>query len=166
MQIASETLSKTANIIPLSEPKPKPAAIAKKGRPSMSENRSLKRLSIFSPILPNFVLRELMGHPSSLLPKKRSDLLVNISKYWSLKKESRRGAMLLKRLHLEPWTANATASKEDDAVKAQKYQVVSLAFFDGCSDVFKLGRYCPCFERTSIELEQSWTLFGEGSVRN
>ena len=158
VQIASETLSKTANIIPLSEPKPKPAAIAKKGRPSMmSENRSLKRLSIFSPILPNFVLRELMGHPSALLPKKRSDLLVNISKYWSLKKESRRGAMLLKRLHLEPWTANATASKEDDAVKAQKYQVMSLAFVSWlfCSDVLKLGRYCPCFERTSIELEQS-----------
>ncbi len=64
-----------------------------------------------------------MSHQSPLLPKKRSDLLINIAKYWSLKKESRKGAMLLKRLHLEPWTANATASKEDDEIKAQKYQV-------------------------------------------
>jgi hypothetical protein len=87
------------------------------------DRKNLKKLSLFSPILPIFVIHELMQHQTDLFPKKRSDLLLTIAKYWSLKKESRRGAMLLKRLHLEPWTANASASKEEDEAKAQKYQV-------------------------------------------
>ena len=41
-----------------------------------------------------------------------------VCKYWSLKREARRGAPLLKRLHLEPWTASAGArgQGEDDRV--------------------------------------------------
>lgn len=42
-------------------------------------------------------------------------------KYWSLKREARRGAPLLKRLHLEPWTANAgkLLSEEEKMLKLE-----------------------------------------------
>lgn len=129
VQIASETLSRSA---PVSESKTNPITVENnqesKNRRILHNDfsKSTKRLSVFSPVLPNYILRQLMAHPSGLLPKKRSDLLLSIAKYWSLKKESRRGAMLLKRLHLEPWTANASASKEDDDIKAQKYQILSM----------------------------------------
>ena len=140
VQIASETLSKAAApSIPPSDSKSKPITVEKSRdskKRGISYNEvsipsSSKRLSVFSPILPNYILRQLMTHPSKLLQKKRSDLLVSIAKFWSLKKESRRGAMLLKRLHLEPWTANASASKEDDEMKAQKYQVRSALYIYG-----------------------------------
>ncbi|CAG8473193.1 6684_t:CDS:10 [Paraglomus occultum] len=54
--------------------------------------------------------------------KKVKELARDISAYWSLKRRSRRGAPLLKRLHLEPWTASASALKQSEAERAKKYQ--------------------------------------------
>ncbi|KAJ3281108.1 nuA3 HAT complex component nto1 [Borealophlyctis nickersoniae] len=57
--------------------------------------------------------------------ERKLDFIVLVCKYWSLKREARRGAPLLKRLHLEPWTASASANKEDEEMKANRYQTLT-----------------------------------------
>jgi hypothetical protein len=58
-----------------------------------------------APVAPAYIMEKL----SSVLARqkgtmrKKQELIATICKYWSLKRESRRGAPLLKRLHLEVW---------------------------------------------------------------
>ena len=52
-----------------------------------------------------------------------------ICRYWSLKREARRGAPLLKRLHLEPWTANAASKVQTEEEKQAKLEVGFFFFF-------------------------------------
>lgn len=65
--------------------------------------------------------------------RKRNDFVILVCKYWSLKREGRRGAPLLKRLHLEPWTATNSGagggkgSEEDKALKLE-VRLDNLAF--------------------------------------
>ncbi|RKP22675.1 hypothetical protein SYNPS1DRAFT_19748, partial [Syncephalis pseudoplumigaleata] len=73
-----------------------------------------------APMVPAYIghrilqgLQVQMGH--------RSQFVKHMCKYWALKREMRRGAPLLKRLHLEPWTAYASAQTESDKEKAEKY---------------------------------------------
>ncbi|KAJ3023879.1 nuA3 HAT complex component nto1 [Thoreauomyces humboldtii] len=54
--------------------------------------------------------------------RKCKDFVILVCKYWSLKRESRRGAPLLKRLHLEPWTASTSAMKQDEEARGQRNQ--------------------------------------------
>jgi NuA3 HAT complex component NTO1 len=58
----------------------------------------------------------------------RMEGLGAIARYWCLRRQSRRGAPLLRRLHLEPWTAQSKA--QTDEQKRQKYEVrFSREFF-------------------------------------
>ncbi|KAI9033629.1 PHD-zinc-finger like domain-containing protein [Phycomyces nitens] len=52
--------------------------------------------------------------------RKKPQLITSICRYWSLKRESRRGAPLLKRLHLEPWTASFSQHKQTEVEKARR----------------------------------------------
>ncbi|TPX55277.1 hypothetical protein PhCBS80983_g05446 [Powellomyces hirtus] len=58
--------------------------------------------------------------------RKIKDFVILVCKYWSLKRESRRGAPLLKRLHLEPWTASASALKQDEEARAKRNQTAII----------------------------------------
>ncbi|CAO3641597.1 unnamed protein product [Mucor hiemalis] len=76
-----------------------------------------------APIAPEYILEKLenltvVRQATNL--KKKSSVVTSICRYWSLKRESRRGAPLLKRLHLEPWTASASQLKQSEVEKAQK----------------------------------------------
>ncbi|GAN06834.1 conserved hypothetical protein [Mucor ambiguus] len=75
-----------------------------------------------APIAPEYVLDKLENLPCvrQAKIKKKSNLIASVCRYWSLKRESRRGAPLLKRLHLEPWTASSSELKQSEVEKAQK----------------------------------------------
>lgn len=62
--------------------------------------------------------------------RNKREFVVLVCKYWSLKREARRGAPLLKRLHLEPWTASASGRSQSDEDKAFKLKVGP--FWDVC----------------------------------
>jgi len=47
-----------------------------------------------------------------------------ICRYWSLKREVRRGAPLLKRLHLEPWTAAGVTASKNEEDRRRKYELL------------------------------------------
>ena len=86
-----------------------------------------------APLAPMFIVNRLLPFVSKLGAKtpalrKASALnfIFTICKYWSLKRESRRGAPLLKRLHLEPWTASASAHRQTEEEKLKKLQTQVL----------------------------------------
>ncbi|KAF1801801.1 PHD-zinc-finger like domain-containing protein, partial [Mucor lusitanicus] len=74
-----------------------------------------------APIAPDIILAKIDNLPCVRFSgiRKRPQAVTAIAHYWSLKRESRRGAPLLKRLHLEPWTAYSkyTAGEDDQLVR-------------------------------------------------
>lgn len=64
-----------------------------------------------------------MQYIAKIVVRKKPEFILMMCKYWSLKREARRGAPLLKRLHLEPWTANSGAKMQSDEEKAMKLEV-------------------------------------------
>ncbi|CAO3587655.1 unnamed protein product [Absidia cylindrospora] len=76
-----------------------------------------------APIVPDYILTRLENLKcvrQATHLRRRCQLIASICRYWSLKRESRRGAPLLKRLHLEPWTASSSQSKQNELEKAQR----------------------------------------------
>lgn len=61
------------------------------------------------PLVPAIIVERINRYINRIKIRKRAEFIQQMSRYWSLKREARRGAPLLKRLHLEPWTANAGA---------------------------------------------------------
>ena len=57
------------------------------------------------------------------------EFLYLICRYWSLKREARRGAPLLKRLHLEPWTANGGTKILSEEEKLMRLDVCLLVLY-------------------------------------
>ncbi|KAI9314570.1 hypothetical protein BX666DRAFT_1968030 [Dichotomocladium elegans] len=95
-----------------------------------------------APIAPQYIINKLENlrcvRQATQL-RKKTQLITSICRYWSLKRESRRGAPLLKRLHLEviffcvlslpeftalnmqqPWTASSSQHKQTEVEKAHR----------------------------------------------
>lgn len=92
--------------------------------------------------------------------RKKADFVLMMCRYWSLKREARRGAPLLKRLHLEPWTASAGSRAQSEEEKVMKLEVGHLSRFTlggewGFDDIGVLAtatltqrsRECPGIDR-------------------
>ena len=75
------------------------------------------------PLVPAIIVRRLETYLSRLSLRHKREFIVLVCKYWSLKREARRGAPLLKRLHLEPWTASSGGRTQNDDDKAIKLEV-------------------------------------------
>ncbi|KAJ2401267.1 hypothetical protein GGI23_001514, partial [Coemansia sp. RSA 2559] len=50
----------------------------------------------------------------------RTQVVGQVARYWALKRSQRHGAPLLKRLHLEPWTASVTQQRADEMAEEQR----------------------------------------------
>ncbi|KAI8984752.1 hypothetical protein BDF20DRAFT_407260 [Mycotypha africana] len=76
-----------------------------------------------APIAPQYIidhLEHLDFVRAATQLKKKSSVIEQLCRYWSMKRQDRRGAPLLKRLHLEPWTASASELMETEVEKAHK----------------------------------------------
>jgi len=81
--------------------------------------------------VPAIVVDRIMLYTDKLRYRKKIDFARMLCRYWSLKREARRGAPLLKRLHLEPWTASAGAKVQTEEDKLMRLDVcVHLMTFD------------------------------------
>lgn len=102
-----------------------------------------------APVAPAIIMEKLLSVLSKQKGtlRKRQELVATICKYWSLKRESRRGAPLLKRLHLEPWTASASAHKQSEEEKWAKY----LAMTDLRKDLEKVRMLVDLVHRREKE---------------
>nr|XP_019009832.1 NuA3 HAT complex component NTO1 [Kwoniella pini CBS 10737]OCF48613.1 NuA3 HAT complex component NTO1 [Kwoniella pini CBS 10737] len=78
------------------------------------------------PIIPRLILDKVLDYVAKVVMRKRQPFVERLCRYWSLKREARRGAPLLKRLHLEPWTASAASRQQTDAEKAQKLKFLQF----------------------------------------
>ncbi|KAF9205379.1 nuA3 HAT complex component nto1 [Haplosporangium sp. Z 27] len=103
------------------------------GRTSKAALAHQKHYTPGAPLAPMFIVNRLLPFVSKLGAKSQSlrkasalNFIYTICKYWSLKRESRRGAPLLKRLHLEPWTASASAHRQTEEEKLKKLQTQLL----------------------------------------
>lgn len=71
-------------------------------------------------LVPAYVVNRVNDYIARIPVRKKAQLVVQIAKFWSLKREARRGAPLLKRLHLEPWTATSMKKEQSDVEKLKK----------------------------------------------
>ncbi|GAA5870239.1 hypothetical protein JCM3774_004618 [Rhodotorula dairenensis] len=78
------------------------------------------------PVIPAKIFDRIMAYISKLKIVGKKDVVNLVCRYWSLKREARRGAPLLKRIHLEPWTASATSRQQSEQDKAEKLGLIRL----------------------------------------
>ncbi|KAI6122532.1 hypothetical protein EV401DRAFT_2056441 [Pisolithus croceorrhizus] len=57
-------------------------------------------------LVPSLIVDRILNHITEITIRKKPEFIYMVCKYWSLKREARRGAPLLKRLNLELWTAS------------------------------------------------------------
>jgi hypothetical protein len=72
------------------------------------------------PVVPSLILSRILQYINKIVIRKRGEFVELVCRYWSLKREARRGAPLLRRLHLEPWTASAGGRVQTDEEKVAK----------------------------------------------
>ncbi|KAI0091425.1 hypothetical protein BDY19DRAFT_930368 [Irpex rosettiformis] len=81
-----------------------------------------KTYKLGPPLVPKIIVDRIMQYIGKVTLRQKREFVVLVCKYWSLKREARRGAPLLKRLHLEPWTASNSGrnqSEEDKVIKLE-----------------------------------------------
>jgi hypothetical protein len=105
------------------------------------ESEALKKLRIQShhfltraPLVPRYIANRVLQKVGKQIGQ-RGQFLTQICRYWALKREARRGAPLLKRLHLEPWTAYANIQTESEKERSEKYAVSMVVL--GLDEIIK-----------------------------
>jgi len=93
------------------------------------------------PLVPSIIVDNIVEYIGKVTVRKKAQFVLSVCKYWSLKREARRGAPLLKRLHLEvstarpwftlclhtrqPWT---TSSSKQQTEEEKKLKLVVMSF--------------------------------------
>ncbi|KAG7094890.1 hypothetical protein E1B28_005697 [Marasmius oreades] len=76
------------------------------------------------PLIPAIIVDRISQYITKIVLRKKLDFLHLMCRYWSLKREARRGAPLLKRLHLEPWTATNGSQMQSEEQRAIKLDLL------------------------------------------
>ncbi|KAJ1882856.1 hypothetical protein H4R99_001976 [Coemansia sp. RSA 1722] len=77
------------------------------------------------PVINEYVFSQVVDKlPGRLSMQQRSQLGLLVARFWALKRSMRHGAPLLKRLHLEPWTASATQQRALEMAEEQRQAFV------------------------------------------
>lgn len=93
------------------------------GRSAKTARAYAKSYASGPPLVPAIIVERVLQYIAKVSVRKKPELVLQVCKYWSLKREARRGAPLLKRLHLEPWTATAGGAGQSDEEKGMKLEV-------------------------------------------
>lgn len=81
-----------------------------------------KSYQLGPPLVPAIIVNRILEYIYRIKITKKENFLYLMCRYWSLKREARRGAPLLKRLHLEPWATNNDTDQNLEEV-AEKLKV-------------------------------------------
>ncbi|KAK0193615.1 PHD-zinc-finger like domain-containing protein [Armillaria mellea] len=73
-----------------------------------------------APLVPWIIVDRIAQYIGRINVRKKVEFIILVCKYWSLKREARRGAPLLKRLHLEAWPSSTRNPSQTTADKFQK----------------------------------------------
>ncbi|KAJ2008588.1 hypothetical protein H4R26_000061 [Coemansia thaxteri] len=93
---------------------------------SDSDDASLQlTMRIFNPdhpVLNEFAIAQILerAHLSRMSQQQRARVVARVGRFWALKRSVRHGAPLLKRLHLEPWTASVTKQRALEMAEEQR----------------------------------------------
>jgi hypothetical protein len=127
---------------------------------SKSARAYAKTYKLGPPLVPAIVVDRILAYTSRIKIRKKTEFVQQMCRYWSLKREARRGAPLLKRLHLEPWTANASGKALTEEEQMMKLDVCCSYFagfheFTCCSLAIEKAQAGPCHrERVSGSREE------------
>ncbi|KZV91336.1 hypothetical protein EXIGLDRAFT_648326 [Exidia glandulosa HHB12029] len=89
-----------------------------------------KSYNLGPPLVPWIIVEHILAYVTRVRVRKMREFVVLVCKYWSLKREARRGAPLLKRLHLEPWTTSAVDRNSGEEHRRMKLATMSAVRTD------------------------------------
>ena len=92
-------------------------------RTSKKARAYAKTYKLGAPLVPAIIVDRIMQYIYRIKITKKEQFIHMMCRYWSLKREARRGAPLLKRLHLEPWSANAAGKVQSEEEMTIKLKV-------------------------------------------
>ena len=88
-----------------------------------------KSYKLSAPLVPAVIVERIINYIGRINIRKKDVFLQLVCRYWSLKREARRGAPLLKRLHLEPWAVGAAGKIQTEEEMGIKLNVGFLSQF-------------------------------------
>lgn len=100
--------------------RPEPGAMVKSAR------AHAKSYHFGAPLVPAIIVGRIVEYTQKVKVRTMNDVIERVCRYWSLKREARRGAPLLKRLYLEPWTASNSSKEQSDADRAKRLEYLIM----------------------------------------
>ncbi|KAH9945753.1 PHD-zinc-finger like domain-containing protein [Amylocystis lapponica] len=108
------------------------------------------------PLVPHIIVERILQYIARIQLRQKREFVLLLCKYWSLKREARRGAAFLKRLHLEPWTASAGGKLHTEEEKAIKLEFLKRLKqeLESIRELTELSRKRESRKREQAELIQ------------
>lgn len=136
LQIVSPTKKRKRQIIPDSSDEDHSGSSVKK----LSKSQLSKPVTT-SFVITNSLFTKIYQGCESLKIEKLDKIIVDVCKYWALKRQSKRGVPLLKRLLVEPWIQKTPSKAADEKAKIENYKVTFFVIYTkGIEIIVKTGQ--------------------------